>query len=199
MTSTAGNLTHRWSRRTSRPSRTHTDIALFGVCVGLAASLAGCGSTATPTPAASSAAAATSSSAGSSTSSTSAASAAAVKVASTSLGDVVVDAKGMTLYMFTKDTQGSGKSSCSGQCLVAWPPLFADGTPTADGVTGTLGTIDTADGKKQVTLDGWPLYYYAKDTKAGDTTGQDVGKVWFVLDKAGTPIKPPAGATTTGY
>lgn len=167
----------------------------------VAASLAGCGSTNTPTaPAASSSSStSTSSTSGSSTSgSSSSAGAAAVKVAKTSLGDVVVDGKGMTLYMFTKDTKGSGKSSCAGQCLATWPPLFTDGAPTADGVTGTLATIDTPDGKKQVTLDGWPLYHYAKDKAAGDVTGQGVGGVWWVLGKDGMPIKTAASSSTTG-
>ncbi len=113
-----------------------------------------------------------------------------LKTASTSLGEVVVDGKGMTLYMYTKDTQGTTKSACTGGCLAAWPLTVADSTPTLTGVTGAVGSIDTADGRKQVTLNGWPLYYYAKDKAPGDVVGQDVGKVWYVLDKTGTPIKP---------
>lgn len=119
-------------------------------------------------------------------------------VAATSLGQVVVDARGMTLYMYTKDTRGATTSACTGQCLVAWPPVLATGAPTANGVTGALGTIDTPDGKKQVTLDGWPLYTYAKDTKPGDTTGQNVGTVWFVLDPAGQPVRAASGTATGG-
>lgn len=149
----------------------------------VAASLTACGSSAPTTPAASS-----SSAAGGSTTAGASASGATIAVAKTSLGDVVVDAKGMTLYMYTKDTKGSGTSACAGQCLAAWPPLLADGTPSADGVTGALGTIDTADGKKQVTLDGWPLYYFAKDKAAGDVTGQGVGTIWWVLDKDAQPV-----------
>ncbi len=204
VTSRMHPLTATIDRSTSSTSRTsatgspHPRRSLLGMvaAAGLAATLAACGSSGTPTPAASSSSATSGSSSASSTSS---AAGAAVKVASSSLGEIVVDAKGMTLYMYTKDTKGSGKSSCAGQCLAAWPPLLVDGTPVGDGVTGTLGTIDTPDGKKQVTLDGWPLYYYVKDTKAGDTTGQDVGKIWFVLDKSGTPIKAQATATNTGY
>ncbi|MDQ6716438.1 MAG: hypothetical protein M3Z83_10050, partial [Actinomycetota bacterium] len=123
-----------------------------------------------------------------------------VHVARTSLGDVVVDASGLTLYMFTKDTKDSGKSSCAGQCLALWPPLFTDGTPTADGVSGTLATIATADGRKQVTLNGWPLYYYAKDKAAGDVTGQGVGQVWWVLSKEGQPVQAAAQTSAaSGY
>jgi len=169
-----------------------TRTTLLGVALGgvLALGLSACGSTATPT--------AQPAGATSSAGTTAGSAAAAVSVASTSLGDVIVDAKGLTLYMFTKDTQGTAKSACTGQCLALWPPLLATGTPIADGVAGTLGTIDTPDGKKQVTLNGWPLYTYAKDTKVGDTSGQKVGKVWFVLDKSGAPVQGEPN-TTTGY
>ena len=161
-----------------------------------AATLGACGSNSTTTTAPPAAGPASSTS-----SSSSSAGGATVAMAKTSLGNVVVDAKGMTLYMFTKDTQNSGKSSCTGQCLTAWPPLFADGTPTGDGVTGKLATIDTPDGKKQVTLDGWPLYYFAKDKAAGDVTGQGVGKVWWVLDATGKPMEqaPSAADSSGGY
>ena len=170
----------------------------------VATSLAGCGATETPTAPGTSSSSSTSTGSsttapGATSGSSSNAGPAGVKVGSTSLGDVVVDTKGMTLYLFTKDTKGSGKSSCAGQCLVTWPPLLTQGAATAAGVTGTLATIDTADGKKQVTLDGWPLYYYAKDKAAGDVTGQGVGGVWYVLDKNGTPMKAASSATTTGY
>jgi predicted lipoprotein with Yx(FWY)xxD motif len=160
------------------------------VAGSLVLALAACGSTSTPTSAESSPSAPASSSQAAGTST--------VKLASTSLGSVVVDAKGMTLYMFTKDTQGSGKSACAGQCLAAWPPLFTDATPTGEGVSGALATITTPDGKKQVTLNGWPLYYYAKDTKPGDTTGQNVQGVWYVLDGNGTPVKAAASSSGTG-
>ncbi len=112
-----------------------------------------------------------------------------LKLATTTLGEVVVDGKGMTLYMFTKDTQGGAASACTGACLAAWPLVVADGIPNLTGVTGSVGSIPTADGRKQVTLNGWPLYYFAKDKAAGDVTGQGVNSVWYVLDKAGTPVK----------
>ncbi|XGX78763.1 hypothetical protein LQK93_01558 [Terrabacter sp. BE26] len=113
-----------------------------------------------------------------------------LKTASSSLGTIVVDSQGMTLYMFDKDTKGGTTSACEGQCLVAWPKAFMGASaPTLTGVTGTVGSIDSADGKKQLTLDGWPLYYWVKDTKAGDVSGQAVKGVWWVLDPKGTPIK----------
>lgn len=104
-----------------------------------------------------------------------------IKVSSSmELGDFLVDEKGMTLYLFTKDTPGV--SNCSGSCLTAWPPLLTSGEPRADdGVTGKLGTITRDDGSLQVTYNDLPLYYYITDVEPGDTTGHGVGDVWFVV------------------
>jgi predicted lipoprotein with Yx(FWY)xxD motif len=141
-------------------------------------------------------AAGTSSSTVSSTAGSSAASDALLATAKSDLGPIVVDSAGKTVYMFTKDTQGSGASSCSGQCLVAWPPVVADSdSPQVDGVTGKVGTITRDDGTVQATLDGWPLYYWQGDSAAGDTTGQGVQGVWWVLTPAGTPVS----STPSGY
>lgn len=104
------------------------------------------------------------------------------------LGQIVVDSKGMTLYAYANDTPSV--STCTGACATIWPPLTvaAGVTPMAGaGVTGTLGTITRADGTLQVTLNGMPLYNYSKDTKAGDTNGQGVGGVWSVVTAAGAP------------
>lgn len=107
-------------------------------------------------------------------------------IADSALGSIVVDGAGMTVYMFDKDTQGSGESSCAGDCLTAWPPVTTTGdAPTADGVTGELAAIPTADGARQVTVNGWPLYTYTGDAAPGDVTGQGVGGVWWVLTPAG--------------
>jgi predicted lipoprotein with Yx(FWY)xxD motif len=108
-----------------------------------------------------------------------------------SLGDILVDGKGMTLYLFTKDQ--ANVSNCYDQCAVNWPPLLvAAGKDAAagQGVTGQLGAIERKDGSRQVTYNGLPLYYYIKDTKAGDTTGQNVGQVWFIVH----PTDAAAGA-----
>ena len=91
--------------------------------------------------------------------------------------------------MFTKDTQGAQTSACVGACATIWPAATADSTPTLTGVTGAVTLIPTASGGKQVALNGWPLYYYAKDKAAGDTLGQGVGSIWYVLDASGTPKK----------
>lgn len=124
-----------------------------------------------------------------------------LKVASTALGEVVTDANGRVLYMFTKDTQGAGTSACTGDCLTAWPPAFAgDAAPKGTGVTGTITTIDVS-GKQQVTLNGWPLYYFAQDSAAGQVKGQGVNQAWYVLDAAGTPVRtmPSSDSGGMGY
>ncbi len=96
-------------------------------------------------------------------------------------GTIFTDAEGMTLYIFLKDTPGSGESTCYDQCEQNWP-VFSAEEPLAlpDGVSGELSTIERTDGTMQVTYNGWPLYYWAADQKPGDTTGQGVGDVWFV-------------------
>jgi len=113
----------------------------------------------------------------------------ALATASTSLGTIVVDGRGMTVYQYDKDTQGATTSACSGQCASLWPPVHAgSGTPQLDGVTGTVSTITGTDGEPQLTLDGWPLYTYASDTAPGDVMGQGVGGIWWVLSPAGERI-----------
>ena len=108
-------------------------------------------------------------------------------MADSSLGSILVDGKGMTLYLFTKDTKNT--SNCSGPCLVAWPALY--GTPTAGkGVDDSkLGSFSRTDGSTQATYNGWPLYYWKSDAKAGDVLGQKVNNVWFVLDRDGDAVK----------
>lgn len=104
-----------------------------------------------------------------------------VAIGTTTAGDVLVGPNGMTLYLFTRDAPGV--SNCSGGCLTAWPPLLVDAgiDPTAAaGLTGTLAVIDRAEGR-QVTYNGWPLYYYAQDAAAGDAVGENVGGVWFTI------------------
>jgi predicted lipoprotein with Yx(FWY)xxD motif len=113
----------------------------------------------------------------------------AVKMADSSLGSILVDGKGMALYMYTKDTQGAKASVCTGGCLAAWPALLGKPTMGAGVDDSKLGSFTRADGSVQATYNGWPLYYYAKDTKVGDVTGQNVGTVWFVLDHDGNPVK----------
>ena len=100
-------------------------------------------------------------------------------------GKILVDGKGMTLYMFTQD--GPDKSTCSGNCAKAWPPLLTSGSPKlGDGVDASMiGNTALADGTKIITYNHIPLYYWAKDTKAGDITGLGVGGVWFLFSPEG--------------
>jgi len=107
------------------------------------------------------------------------------------LGSILVDDKGMTLYLFTKDTPNT--SVCYDKCATAWPPLLTTGAPVAgEGVDSSkLGTTTRTDGTVQVTYNSWPLYYYVKDKAAGDVTGQDVGGVWYVLSAAGDKVTSP--------
>jgi predicted lipoprotein with Yx(FWY)xxD motif len=161
----------------------------------LAALLSGCagtsGTATSPTTAAGSAAAPASAPA---STSAPAADTADLKIAESTAGPIVVDGEGMSVYYYTKDVKDSGTSACTGGCLEAWPPvLAASDTPTIDGVTGTVGTIATPDGKKQLTVNGMPVYYYAEDLAAGDITGQGVGGVWYLVAPSGEMITAATG------
>ena len=122
--------------------------------------------------------------------------AATVKTRSTSLGTILVDAKGHTLYLFEKDK--GGKSSCSGACAKNWPPLTTSGKPTAGGSArkAKLGTTKRSDGRTQVTYGGHPLYTFVGDAgKPGSTKGEGLeafGGRWYAVAAKGT-------ARTGGY
>lgn len=105
-----------------------------------------------------------------------------VKIATAgSLGEILTDANGMTLYTYKPDVANSGKSAAPGALLNAWPPLYVTGTASKpSGLTGDLATFMTSDGKQWVTYKGLPLYHFANDTAPGDTKGQGLGGVWFV-------------------
>jgi predicted lipoprotein with Yx(FWY)xxD motif len=106
------------------------------------------------------------------------------------LGKILTDGQGKTLYLYTKDTPGV--SNCSGTCLTNWPPLLVPTGTTPSGstdVTAKLGTIQRSDGSSQVTINDMPAYYWIKDAKPGDATGQNVGGVWFVFDPGGKMVK----------
>jgi predicted lipoprotein with Yx(FWY)xxD motif len=122
--------------------------------------------------------------------------AAIVKVASSDLGTILADAGGRTLYAFTKDGKGSGRSACAGQCIATWPALTATGTPLAGGGVDAalLTTIKRDDGTTQVSYNGWPLYFYGGDVQPGQTQGQGVNGVWFVLSPQGKLIRGAAEA-----
>jgi predicted lipoprotein with Yx(FWY)xxD motif len=126
-----------------------------------------------------------------STSTQSASGNATIAVKSSSLGQILVDGKGMTLYLFEKDT--GTMSTCTGSCAQFWPPVTTTGAPKAgQGVmAGKLGTTTRSDGKTQVTYNGHPLYYYSGDMKPGDVTGQGLntfGGLWYVLSPEGQAV-----------
>ena len=130
---------------------------------------------------------------------------ATVGVAKTSLGSILVNSGGRTLYLFKADT--AMNSACSGACATAWPPLLATGKPTAGaGLTASeLGTIARSGAGRQVTYNGHPLYLFIKDKKPGDVKGQGVtafGAAWFALTSSGnqasTPVPSSAGGGSSG-
>lgn len=95
------------------------------------------------------------------------------------LGDILVDGNGKTLYFFTKDV--NGQSACTGGCLTDWPVYYAPNLVPGTGIDAAdFGTITRSDAAMQTTYKGWPLYYYKDDNAAGDVTGEAVGNVWFV-------------------
>ncbi|MGI8913245.1 MAG: COG4315 family predicted lipoprotein [Chloroflexota bacterium] len=182
-------------------------LALAG-CGGSVASTTVSGSVAATTAAATTTAAAPTTTAGLVSSTTAATTASAALTSSASaaagatavlvktdpkLGQLLTDPTGRTLYWYTKYT--AGVSNCSGGCLTAWPTFTGSGTPTLPtGVPGKLSTITRSDGSTQIAYDDMPLYHYAKDANPGDITGQNVGKVWFVVPPTAGPLTPPPAA-----
>jgi len=106
----------------------------------------------------------------------------AVKVAKKDgVGSFLTDIKGMTLYIFKKDTPG--KSACEGECVAKWPLYYVETVAAKDGLDAkNFGTITRADGKKQTTYKEMPLYFFVGDKAAGDTNGQGVKEVWYVAN-----------------
>lgn len=118
-----------------------------------------------------------------------AAGAVTVNLGDTTLGKILVDGNGMTLYAFTPDAGGA--STCYNDCAASWPPLVGDGAPTlGTGVDASkVGSADRTDGTKQVTYGGMPLYHFAGDSAAGETKGQGLGGKWYVVDATGALVK----------
>lgn len=121
-------------------------------------------------------------------------SATTIQVQSSAKGvSYLTDASGMTLYYFTKDA--NGQSACSGNCANAWPVFYEDTLTVPDSLSASdFGTITRADGAKQTTYKGWPLYYWFKDKKAGDMSGEGVGKEWYVLTVPAYTVMVATGA-----
>ena len=123
----------------------------------------------------------------------------AVAVANGAVGAYLTGENGMTLYVFTPDS--ADKSTCTDACAAKWPPFTVAASDTLKpdaGVKAKLSTFARPDGSLQVTLNRAPLYYYAADTKPGETSGQGVGGKWFVASPAGAAASP-AGSGKPGY
>ncbi len=124
-----------------------------------------------------------------------------VGVSKSTLGSILVDSSGRTLYLFKADV--GAESACSGACVTKWPPLLATGRPTVGaGLTASkLGTTTRSDGTRQVTYNGHPLYLFVKDKKPGDVKGEGVtafGAAWFALTPTGSQIPATHFATKSG-
>jgi predicted lipoprotein with Yx(FWY)xxD motif len=112
-------------------------------------------------------------------------------VAGSDLGDILTDSEGRTLYLFDPDTQ-SGEPTCYDDCAEAWP-AFVEEVTAGDGVDASLLTTATRtdDAGVQVVYNGWPLYYFAGDEAPGDTNGQGLNDIWWVVDASGNAVGKP--------
>jgi Uncharacterized protein conserved in bacteria len=122
-----------------------------------------------------------------------------IKKADTSFGAVLTDGQGKTLYYFANDQRASGASSCNGQCAVMWPVFFTGTVRVSSPLNpADFASITRADGTKQTTYMGRPLYYYSGDVKPGDINGSGINKVWYVANSAGTvPTTRPTTIPTS--
>jgi plastocyanin/predicted lipoprotein with Yx(FWY)xxD motif len=174
--------------RSDRANIAPRAAALLAATAFLVAACSGAAATASPTTAPTATAAASASAAG--------AAYQVVVAQNAKLGAYLTGEDGKSLYLLTADS--SNKSTCSGGCATAWPPFELDpgeSVTAGTGVTGALTTITRADdGKQQVAYNGIPLYYFAKDTKAGDINGQGVKSVWFLV----APTSTAQGGPITG-
>lgn len=162
-----------------------------GGLAAVAVLLAACGGSSSPSPSQPASPPSSSPSAPGTAPGATGAASASVSLSSTPLGQVLVNAQGFTLYLFQADT--AAKSACSGACAAVWPPADATGPPVAgSGLTASLlTTLTRADGTKQLEYNGHPLYTYAGDSAAGQTTGEgntSFGAGWFAVDAAGNKV-----------
>jgi predicted lipoprotein with Yx(FWY)xxD motif len=139
---------------------------------------------------------------GGSTSTPAASSKPMLTTSKTTLGSVLVDGAGRTLYLFAKDT--GPKSTCSGGCAADWPPFTATSKPKAGDVltAGAISLVKRSDGSRQVAIDGHPLYRYAGDGSAGQLNGQGLdafGAKWFVVAPSGKAVTRSAPSSSSGH
>lgn len=173
-----------------QPNLKHRSVCL-AVPLAAVLLLAACGSSSTKAKAGST------TSASAVTTTTAAATAAAAPVSTTSnptLGEILVDSNGRTLYVFDNDK--NGMIACATGCVTAWPPLALDAgasLPTTGALSADLTTVARPDGAQQVAYKGRPLYRYAVDAKPGDAKGDGLGGVWHAVKLSASA----GGATTT--
>jgi predicted lipoprotein with Yx(FWY)xxD motif len=113
-----------------------------------------------------------------------------VKISDSSLGPILTDQNGRTLYAFTNDKGGT--STCTANCIATWPALISRGAATAGSgaQSSLLSKITRAEGTVQATYNNWPLYYYVGDLGPGDVDGEGSGGVWFAVGADGKLVKP---------
>jgi predicted lipoprotein with Yx(FWY)xxD motif len=118
-----------------------------------------------------------------------------IGVGATSLGNIIIDGKGMTAYYYDRDLPNSGVSTCTGACLTHWPIIAAaTSTPVVQGISAKVTIIAATN---QIVINGRPIYTFAGDIKPGDTNGQGVGGVWYVVSPSGVELTPAELAKAT--
>jgi len=173
-------------------SRSTTTVSLLGAAAALMLAAA-CGTSTSTTPSAASGAPARA---------IPAAPGGVLGVATTSLGPVLVDGKGLTVYLLTSDSPGH--SACSAACLAYWPLVSGPAPASVKGITAALSVTKATSGTSMVTAAGWPLYTFVKDSAPGDVTGEGVksfGGTWYAVSPSGKAVTGPAKAapaTTSG-
>ncbi|GAA4083218.1 hypothetical protein [Actinomadura miaoliensis] len=115
------------------------------------------------------------------------------------LGTILVDNRGRAVYRYDRDSPRPSLSRCVGPCAQTWPPVLWTPALNVSGVErARIGRIRRADGALQVTVGGWPLYHYSRDTSPGDQNGQGVNNLWFVVRPNGTRSQAGTGTADAG-
>jgi len=113
------------------------------------------------------------------------------------IGFYLVNGSGMTLYYRTTDIQSNGTSTCTGSCVQVWPVFYVENLTLPPGLNASsFNVVTRADGKQQLTYDGWPLYFFSGDHKPGDVNGQGIGGIWFAVNLP-APKSPTTSTSTT--
>lgn len=115
-----------------------------------------------------------------------------------SVGNYLTNGSGFTLYYRTTDFPSNGTSTCKGGCVGLWPVFYAPSLVLPSGLgSGSFGVATRSDGLKQLTFDGWPLYLFTGDKKAGTLNGQGIGGIWFAYSLSSPPTASTSTATSS--